>query len=393
MKKKIKVLLGILLFLSIFVMSNKIYAASDGKGTYATLVIDKTTIGIGDTINAKVVATSKSEEKGYELSSFIGVTNWGVNKEGVIKYSDNTKSTKNARGYTTTQTLNTSKITGKSEGTVQLQVKIIRSGTTTASGRKINSNFSETLYLDIKVVKQTVEDAQKDVDNAEKTLTDMKTAYKNIPDKNADANEIDTFIKSDAKYNDLKNLRRVEIDKAKKWRATINDDMIDTISRQLYYETLITLDNYINGGDLDAYKENLSNKLSNAESATETTLNEYKKKLMLAKMDEGDDRTDNPVDFVDVLDNAENYIPTDEASDGRLESKVSIILTVITNIGIVLAVLMVAILGVKYMLGSVEEKAEYKKDMIPYLVGACLLFGITVIVKVLQQIGQSINNI
>ena len=39
------------------------------------------------------------------------------------------------------------------------------------------------------------------------------------------------------------------------------------------------------------------------------------------------------------------------------------------------------------------DKSEYKKDMIPYLVGACLLFGITVIVKVLQQIGQSINNI
>ena len=48
-------------------------------------------------------------------------------------------------------------------------------------------------------------------------------------------------------------------------------------------------------------------------------------------------------------------------------------------------------MGIKYMLGSVEEKADYKKDMIPYLIGAVLLFAITVIVKVLQQIGQSIN--
>lgn len=96
--------------------------------------------------------------------------------------------------------------------------------------------------------------------------------------------------------------------------------------------------------------------------------------------------------FSDVLDNIDNYKPIDEDPDGKVEEKVSIILTVITNIGMILAVLMLAIIGVKYMLGSLEERAEYKKDMIPYLIGAFLLFGITTIVKVLQQLGESINN-
>ena len=77
----------------------------------------------------------------------------------------------------------------------------------------------------------------------------------------------------------------------------------------------------------------------------------------------------------------------------KLGNKVSIILTVITNIGMVLAVLMSAFMGVKYMLGSVEEKADYKKDMIPYLVGSILLFGICSIVKLLYTIGSSLNNI
>ena len=54
---------------------------------------------------------------------------------------------------------------------------------------------------------------------------------------------------------------------------------------------------------------------------------------------------------------------------------------------------MLAVLGVKYMLGSVEEKAEYKKDLIPYFIGAVLLFAICTIVKVLQTLGSSINNI
>ena len=45
------------------------------------------------------------------------------------------------------------------------------------------------------------------------------------------------------------------------------------------------------------------------------------------------------------------------------------------------------------MLGSVEEKAEYKKDLLPYFIGSILLFGICTIVKVLQTLGESINNI
>lgn len=253
-------------------------------------------------------------------------------------------------------------------------------------------SFYEKLYKN-KVNER--KELQQKVTETGNTLEDMKTAYKNIPDKNADANEIDTFIKSDAKYNDLKNLRKVEIDKAKKWRATINDDMIDTISRQLYNDTLSTLDNYINGGDVDAYKENLSNKLSNAESATEKTLNEYKKKLMLAKMDEGDDRTDDPVNFVDVLDDVNLYKPggLNKSDSNKFEKKVGPILGVITNIGMLLSIIMPAILGIKYMLGSLEEKAEYKKDMIPYLVGAVLLFGICLIVKIVQSIGNDINSI
>lgn len=32
------------------------------------------------------------------------------------------------------------------------------------------------------------------------------------------------------------------------------------------------------------------------------------------------------------------------------------------------------IIGIKYMTGSLEEKANYKKTMVPYLVGCVILF-------------------
>ena len=47
----------------------------------------------------------------------------------------------------------------------------------------------------------------------------------------------------------------------------------------------------------------------------------------------------------------------------------------IQAIGSLVAVGILVVLGVKYMLGSAEEKAEYKKTMIPYLIGAILVFS------------------
>lgn len=51
------------------------------------------------------------------------------------------------------------------------------------------------------------------------------------------------------------------------------------------------------------------------------------------------------------------------------------ILSIITIIGIVVSVLVIAGLGIKYITGSAEEKAEYKKSFVPLLVGMVLLLG------------------
>ena len=60
----------------------------------------------------------------------------------------------------------------------------------------------------------------------------------------------------------------------------------------------------------------------------------------------------------------------------------------------VLAVLVPAAVGLKYIMSaSSEDKADFKNDMIPYIVGGILVFGISTIVKILMAIGNSINNI
>ena len=51
-----------------------------------------------------------------------------------------------------------------------------------------------------------------------------------------------------------------------------------------------------------------------------------------------------------------------------------------------MSVVALMIIGVKYMLGSVEEKAEYKKTMRPYVIGALMLFGITNLLGILVSV-------
>jgi type IV secretory pathway VirB2 component (pilin) len=50
------------------------------------------------------------------------------------------------------------------------------------------------------------------------------------------------------------------------------------------------------------------------------------------------------------------------------------IMGVLTTVGVVIAVVILIILGIKYMMGSASEKAEYKKTMIPYIIGAACIF-------------------
>ena len=61
------------------------------------------------------------------------------------------------------------------------------------------------------------------------------------------------------------------------------------------------------------------------------------------------------------------------------------IMGVVQIAGVVIAVVVLMVLGIKYMMGSAEEKAEYKKTMIPYLVGAILIFAASTIANVVYQ--------
>lgn len=90
------------------------------------------------------------------------------------------------------------------------------------------------------------------------------------------------------------------------------------------------------------------------------------------------------------IDNPNSFKPggiTDEDSDVITE-KAGNIVGIIVTVGVVASAITLLVLGIKYMLGSASEKAEYKKSMLPYIIGAFLLFSASIIVNIIANIVQ-----
>ncbi len=67
------------------------------------------------------------------------------------------------------------------------------------------------------------------------------------------------------------------------------------------------------------------------------------------------------------------------------------IIGIIQVIGTLVSVGILVVLGIKYMMGSAEEKAEYKKTMIPYLIGAILIFAASALAGMIYSFASTLS--
>ena len=87
--------------------------------------------------------------------------------------------------------------------------------------------------------------------------------------------------------------------------------------------------------------------------------------------------------------NPEEYKPTSISSVSgatKLGNIANKIIGAVQVIGSISSVIALILIGIKYVMGSVEEKAEYKQTLKPYLIGAIMVFGITNLEVIIQNI-------
>ncbi len=76
---------------------------------------------------------------------------------------------------------------------------------------------------------------------------------------------------------------------------------------------------------------------------------------------------------------------------GKLTDFGKQIIGILQVIGSILCVVVLVIIGIKYIMGSAEEKAEYKKTMIPYIIGAVLVFAAPFIAGLVYSFANNIK--
>ena len=92
-----------------------------------------------------------------------------------------------------------------------------------------------------------------------------------------------------------------------------------------------------------------------------------------------------------------DFNPKDVVPNGNVKGSEQIktvgstVVGILQTVGIVLSVVVLIVLGIKYMMGSAEEKAEYKKSMMPYVIGAVLIFAASALAQVVFNFFTGIN--
>ena len=89
--------------------------------------------------------------------------------------------------------------------------------------------------------------------------------------------------------------------------------------------------------------------------------------------------------------NPNEYKPNVQTST-KLDNIGDEIADTIQTIGSILSVIVLMIIGIMYMVGSTEDKANYKETMFPYVLGAFFVFGISRIIGIVKDVGNAVTN-
>ena len=189
---------------------------------------------------------------------------------------------------------------------------------------------------------EETDDPKQDFDKAERrfdrtdsqtekvgALKDMENALNRMKDD--DRYDDETIEKYEDKYLDAKN----------ELNNDVGNDMVE--------QNQNNQDSHDNVDDILYKKPELSTTNSSSESLEDM-------------MNDGDA-------FISSSNNA-NIIKQDE-----LQSTISVMYNIFLEVGVALAVIIGLLLGIKFMIGSTEEKAEIKKLLLPYVVGCLVVFG------------------
>lgn len=94
--------------------------------------------------------------------------------------------------------------------------------------------------------------------------------------------------------------------------------------------------------------------------------------------------------FISAGENANSLTFDKDILENKLQETSSYVYNILLFIGMAVALIIAGILGIKFMIGSTEEKAQIKDALVPFVIGCVVIFGAFGIWKIFVTIGNSL---
>ena len=97
--------------------------------------------------------------------------------------------------------------------------------------------------------------------------------------------------------------------------------------------------------------------------------------------------------FDNIWESGEKWISGSSSTQSSANDDLEKVTNIIWGIGVFVVLIGGVILGIRFMLvGGIEERAEIKKQMMPYIVGTVIVFGALTIWKLIIEIMEGLGD-
>lgn len=93
---------------------------------------------------------------------------------------------------------------------------------------------------------------------------------------------------------------------------------------------------------------------------------------------------------LDGFDKAEGELGISEVT-GTMDDITATVITVVRIAAVAIAIVMLLVIGMRYMVAAPGDRADIKKHAVAYVVGAFILFGVSGILKILLEFSNNIS--
>lgn len=246
---------------------------------------------------------------------------------------------------------------------------IVNPANVLSDGNKHNGSLVKEWYSIIKDGKHTTWYNNNNLANGELRSGKWNDEFTDSKEKNNMIKEIKEYC-SKAWTND-------EINKATQKLTEISESGLES---SFYVNTGFSMDDASgNAGDNSR--------------ADEATKHSIKEKYTLPEKIGSKNGDTNATDLDTIIDSADSFINSGEdnkVSEDSLQNLSDSIYSILLIVGVIVAVIVGAILGIRFMTGSVEQQADVKKLLVPYIAGCVVVFGAFGIWKIAVTIIASI---